>query len=58
MYWRNKEDGYTEEYSHFNPLNVYGQSKPKGELNVLKSNQTLTYLELHGCLVLMLPIYR
>jgi dTDP-4-dehydrorhamnose reductase len=33
----NKEDGYTEEYSHFNPLNVYGQSKLKGELNVLES---------------------
>jgi len=33
----NKEDGYTEEYSHFNPLNVYGESKLKGELNVLES---------------------
>jgi len=33
----NKKDGYTEEYSHFNPLNVYGESKLKGELNVLES---------------------
>jgi len=33
-----KEDGYTEEYSHFNPLNVYGESKLQGELNVRNTN--------------------
>ncbi len=33
-----KKDGYTEEYFHFNPLNVYGQSKLQGELNVRNVN--------------------
>lgn len=32
-----KKDGYTEDYAHFNPLNVYGESKLQGELNVLAS---------------------
>ena len=32
-----KQDGYPEDYTHFNPLNVYGESKLKGELNVLAS---------------------
>jgi len=33
----NKEDGYPENYSHFKPLNVYGESKLEGEKNVLSS---------------------
>ena len=32
----NKEDGYTEDYREFNPLNEYGKSKLEGEKNVLK----------------------
>jgi len=32
-----KQDGYPEDYTHFNPLNVYGESKLKGEMNVLAS---------------------
>ncbi|OGC36069.1 dTDP-4-dehydrorhamnose reductase [candidate division WS6 bacterium RIFOXYB1_FULL_33_15] len=35
VFGENKEDGYTEEYRNFNPLNVYGESKLKGEENVL-----------------------
>lgn len=33
----NKEDGYVEDYSEFNPLNVYGKSKLDGEQRVLKT---------------------
>lgn len=33
----NKEDGYTEEYENFKPLNVYGESKLEGERNVLST---------------------
>ncbi len=32
----NKEDGYTEDYRKFNPLNKYGESKLQGEKNVLE----------------------
>jgi len=33
----NGEEGYPEDYTHFNPLNVYGESKLHGEINVLTS---------------------
>jgi dTDP-4-dehydrorhamnose reductase len=32
----NKEEGYTEDYKEFNPMNVYGVSKLDGEENVLE----------------------
>jgi dTDP-4-dehydrorhamnose reductase len=32
----NKEDGYTEDYKEFNPMNVYGVSKLDGEQNILE----------------------
>jgi len=32
----NKEEGYTEDYREFNPLNVYSVSKLDGEQNLLK----------------------
>ena len=33
----NKEDGYKEDHSEFNPLNVYGESKLDGEQRVLET---------------------
>lgn len=38
IFGENKEEGYTEEYKNFKPLSVYGESKLKGELNVLEEN--------------------
>ncbi len=37
VFGENKEDGYTEDYQGFKPLNVYGESKLEGEKNVLES---------------------
>lgn len=38
IFGENKEDGYVEDYKNFLPLNVYGESKLQGELNVLEQN--------------------
>lgn len=35
VFGENKEDGYSEDYENFKPLNVYGESKLEGEKNVL-----------------------
>lgn len=40
VFGNNKEDGYTEEYDEFNPLNEYGKSKLDGEENVLEVGGT------------------
>lgn len=36
VFGENKTDGYVEEYKGFKPLNVYGESKLKGETNILE----------------------
>ncbi len=36
VFGENKEDGYTEDYKTFKPLNVYGESKLEGEKGVLE----------------------
>jgi dTDP-4-dehydrorhamnose reductase len=38
IFGENRKEGYTEEYKNFKPLSVYGESKLKGELNVLEEN--------------------
>ncbi len=38
IFGENKEDGYVEEYKNYLPLNVYGESKLQGELNVLEQD--------------------
>jgi len=35
VFGENKKEGYEEEYKNFKPLSVYGESKLKGEQNVL-----------------------
>lgn len=35
VFGENKENGYSEDYKNFKPLNVYGESKLEGEKNVL-----------------------
>jgi len=39
VFGENREEGYPEEYKKFKPLSVYGESKLKGELNVLEENE-------------------
>ena len=38
VFGENKEDGYVEDYKNFLPLNIYGESKLQGEINVLEQN--------------------
>ena len=38
VFGENRKEGYTEEYENFKPLSVYGESKLKGEFNVLEEN--------------------
>lgn len=37
VFGENSEEGYTEDYTEFSPLSVYGESKLKGEMNVIDS---------------------